>query len=441
MAVISRQSASLLIRLSLLSRVSGLCSSAAAKQPVHLLVDAPVRHLLEPRKKQLTLKISAASALEGLQPLRALRSELARHCQYEGQLLFKHGRRSIDTDAQLTSVLKETARHGATPTLRLLARDGATLPPPTTGEEPPAAQLPSGMGPVRLVSFFKFRALDADQRVCMKEEIKALLVRVGARGSVYVASEGINGQLSVPLSKLEELRCSMASLPSLGGDSLHLNVQHASLGTVAEYAAVSPYRKLIVREKLQVLTDGLETLHRGDGGGNGSRDGDDSSRSSGQVSLDWDRAGTEIDAAEWHRMLEKRQHGKSRGKLADISDDGDDGEGRQSSGTTPGAALTPLLLDCRNVYESDEGTFEGAEPLGTDVFSQSWDVLRSRLKDVPRTQPIMTFCTGGIRCVKTNAFLEQVRTPSCARLAALGRLHMPDFLRTSPMADRAPSLA
>ena len=39
--------------------------------------------------------------------------------------------------------------------------------------------------------------------------------------------------------------------------------------------------------------------------------------------------------------------------------------------------------------------------------SQGLDVLRARLKDVPRDQPIMTFCTGGIRCVKTNAFLEQ----------------------------------
>ena len=67
----------------------------------------------------------------------------------------------------------------------------------------------------------------------------------------------------------------------------------------------------------------------------------------------------------------------------------------------------PLLLDCRNDYESDAGSFEGAEPLGTRVFSESWDVLRERLKDVPKDQPIMTFCTGGIRCVKTNAFLEQ----------------------------------
>ena len=79
-----------------------------------------------------------------------------------------------------------------------------------------------------------------------------------------------------------------------------------------------------------------------------------------------------------------------------------------ASVNTPMAdGATPLLLDCRNGYESDAGTFEGAEPLNTDIFSESWDVLRKRLDGVPRETPIMTFCTGGIRCVKTNAFLEQ----------------------------------
>eukprot|EP00964_Phaeocystis_antarctica_P015521 scaffold8596_cov63-Phaeocystis_antarctica.AAC.4 len=32
---------------------------------------------------------------------------------------------------------------------------------------------------------------------------------------------------------------------------------------------------------------------------------------------------------------------------------------------------------------------------------------RGRLDGVPSDTPIMTYCTGGIRCVKVNAFLEQ----------------------------------
>jgi len=33
--------------------------------------------------------------------------------------------------------------------------------------------------------------------------------------------------------------------------------------------------------------------------------------------------------------------------------------------------------------------------------------VRGRLDGVPSDTPIMTYCTGGIRCVKVNAFLEQ----------------------------------
>ena len=34
-------------------------------------------------------------------------------------------------------------------------------------------------------------------------------------------------------------------------------------------------------------------------------------------------------------------------------------------------------------------------------------MLRQKLDGVPKDRPIMMFCTGGIRCVKTNAFVEQ----------------------------------
>jgi predicted sulfurtransferase len=67
----------------------------------------------------------------------------------------------------------------------------------------------------------------------------------------------------------------------------------------------------------------------------------------------------------------------------------------------------PIVLDCRNKYETDVGIFEGAEPLGTDNFRESWDVLKERLSDTPKDAPIMTYCTGGIRCVKVGAYLTQ----------------------------------
>ena len=65
------------------------------------------------------------------------------------------------------------------------------------------------------------------------------------------------------------------------------------------------------------------------------------------------------------------------------------------------------MLDCRNKYETGVGRFVGAEPLNTENFRESFDVLSERLKDVDKSKPIMTYCTGGIRCVKVGAYLTQ----------------------------------
>ena len=67
----------------------------------------------------------------------------------------------------------------------------------------------------------------------------------------------------------------------------------------------------------------------------------------------------------------------------------------------------PLIFDCRNDYETSVGRFEGAVPLNTTNFRDSWEVLEEQLKDTPKDAPIMTYCTGGIRCVKVGAYLTQ----------------------------------
>ncbi len=40
-------------------------------------------------------------------------------------------------------------------------------------------------------------------------------------------------------------------------------------------------------------------------------------------------------------------------------------------------------------------------------FSETWDELDKLLSDLPKDKRILTFCTGGIRCVKVNAYLKQ----------------------------------
>ena len=67
----------------------------------------------------------------------------------------------------------------------------------------------------------------------------------------------------------------------------------------------------------------------------------------------------------------------------------------------------PRTIDCRNLYETHIGTFQHALPLDTVSFSETWDKLDELLGQLPKDKRILTFCTGGIRCVKVNAYLKQ----------------------------------
>ncbi|MEP7083619.1 MAG: rhodanese-like domain-containing protein [Betaproteobacteria bacterium] len=63
------------------------------------------------------------------------------------------------------------------------------------------------------------------------------------------------------------------------------------------------------------------------------------------------------------------------------------------------------LVDTRNAFEVAHGTFEGAIHLGNDSFRGFAEVA----VDLPLTDPdtpVVTFCTGGIRCEKAAPLLR-----------------------------------
>lgn len=64
------------------------------------------------------------------------------------------------------------------------------------------------------------------------------------------------------------------------------------------------------------------------------------------------------------------------------------------------------LLDVRNDYEVDLGTFDRATRIGVDHFRQFPDAVQT-LPDDLKTKPLVMFCTGGIRCEKAGPFMEQ----------------------------------
>ncbi|MDB5391964.1 MAG: rluA [Planctomycetaceae bacterium] len=64
------------------------------------------------------------------------------------------------------------------------------------------------------------------------------------------------------------------------------------------------------------------------------------------------------------------------------------------------------LLDTRNNFEVQTGTFRNAVAIDIEDFRDFPAAVR-RLPDEMKTRPIITFCTGGIRCEKATPYLER----------------------------------
>ncbi|MEA5534991.1 rhodanese-related sulfurtransferase [Crocosphaera sp. XPORK-15E] len=63
-----------------------------------------------------------------------------------------------------------------------------------------------------------------------------------------------------------------------------------------------------------------------------------------------------------------------------------------------------IVIDTRNIYEVDIGSFQGAINPQTHSFREFPDYVRQNL-DPKKHKKIAMFCTGGIRCEKATSFL------------------------------------
>ena len=64
------------------------------------------------------------------------------------------------------------------------------------------------------------------------------------------------------------------------------------------------------------------------------------------------------------------------------------------------------LLDTRNDYEIRMGTFRGARPAGINQF-RDFPAAVAKLPETLKNQPVVMFCTGGIRCEKAGPLMER----------------------------------
>ncbi len=64
-----------------------------------------------------------------------------------------------------------------------------------------------------------------------------------------------------------------------------------------------------------------------------------------------------------------------------------------------------VIVDARNTYESVIGKFKNAITPELDTF-RDWTKVSEELKDY-KDKPVVTYCTGGIRCEKASAYLVE----------------------------------
>ncbi len=67
-----------------------------------------------------------------------------------------------------------------------------------------------------------------------------------------------------------------------------------------------------------------------------------------------------------------------------------------------------ILIDCRNHYEITFGTFKKAIDPKTDNFSDLTTWIKNNLFKEGFNKKIGMFCTGGVRCEKSTAYLKQL---------------------------------
>jgi len=238
---------------------------------------------------------------------------------------------------------------------------------------------PQNSTTITMLSFYSFPPQGISDPEDTALQLKRLWKPFKVLGRVYVANEGINAQMAIPSNILSNfLNCCTLSIDN-GGSILSevlgiymengINIDSIPI-TIQDFEKEKPFKRLHIRVRSQIVADGLEDP------------------------LDWQNAGYDMPPVEWHEKL----------KLARESSTSSISSGDSKSGISNDL---PIVLDCRNSYETQVGKFELAEPLNTTNFRDSWSVLQERLKDVPKDAPIMTYCTGGIRCVKVASYLTQ----------------------------------
>jgi UPF0176 protein len=174
----------------------------------------------------------------------------------------------------------------------------------------------------------------------LKDPLHKLCLDLGVRGTLLLAHEGINGTVAGSHEAIDALMTELRESTLFMGRLDNLELKFST-------ATEMPFQRMKVRLKKEIVTLGdpqTDPLRR---------------------------VGTYVTPAEWNRLLEE-----------------------------PGI----VLLDTRNDFEVEMGTFEGAVDPRIKRFSEFKDFVKNEL-DPTQHRKVAMFCTGGIRCEKASSYM------------------------------------
>ena len=190
------------------------------------------------------------------------------------------------------------------------------------------------MSEIVVAALYKFVALE-DYRE-LREPLLDTCVDAGVRGTLLLATEGINGTIAGTRQGIDRV------LDYLRSDPRMVDLEHKEA-----YDDHMPFYRMKVKLKREIVTMGV--------------DGIDPNQ----------RVGNYVEPGDWNALVND----------PDV-----------------------LLIDTRNDYEVDIGTFHGALDPRTTNFREFPEYVRSKL-DPGKHKKVAMFCTGGIRCEKASAFM------------------------------------
>ena len=199
----------------------------------------------------------------------------------------------------------------------------------------------------QVVNITGYRFLDLPDRDELKEVLQDKCDSLGLRGLILVAHEGINYFCAGSQQTTDQFRAFL-DLPDAGPLGSPLRGRFQDIPCKVSYSTKMPFKRMLVKAKKEIISLGMDEVRP------------------------VERTGNRLDAEELKRWLD---------------------EGRPC-----------VLVDTRSDYETRIGTFEAAVDLKIDHFRE-WPAAIQTLPAEAKGMPVVTFCTGGVRCEKATTVL------------------------------------